>query len=239
VIRLYDWGPSPFCRKVRTVLNYKSVAYDKLHVLGPRIFEVKRRGRVGKVPALEIDGQIFVDSTDICLELERRFPSPPIVPADAKLAATCHLIEDWSDESLYFIGLHFQWLDEEGAPMVARAFARSLFGRVAHRFYRRRIRAQVVGHGTGRKPAAMIEADLRRDLATIERLAEPGPFLLGEHPFLCDFAVMSMLVYFSHAPKSGRILAEHGGIAAYMQRMRGAVSGFELQSSRDRHGMKP
>ena len=219
-LSLYDWGPSPFCLKVRAILDYKGVPYERIPVLGPRMFEVRRRGRVGKVPALDIDGRLVVDSTEIAHELERLFPRPGIVPSDSRQRALCHVIEDWADEALYFIGLHFQWIDAEGAPMVARAFERSVFGRAALAVYRRRIRAQVVGQGTGRKQPAQIAADLERELDATAAMVDPGPYLLGDQPMLCDFAVTGQLVYLSRTPKGGRSLARRPAIGAYPERMR-------------------
>lgn len=219
-IRLYDWGPSPFCLKVRAILDYKGVEYRRVPVLGPRIFEVKRRGKIGKVPALDIDGRLVTDSTDIAHELERLFPSPSIVPLAPRERALCHALEDWADEALYFIGLYYQWLDREGRPMVPKAFGDTLFGRMAYRLVFRRIRAQIIGQGTGRKPRAHIEADLLREIDAIEALLTPGPFLLGERPMLCDFALMGQLVYWTRPPKTARALEGRKAIAAYLERMR-------------------
>jgi glutathione S-transferase len=219
-IRLFEWGPSPFCIKVRAILDYKGVPYERVPVLGPALFELRRRSPVGKVPALEVDGRLVVDSTDIAHELERLFPTPAIVPTELRQRALVHALEDWADEALYFVGLHFQWQDPQGAPMVAQAFGRSPLGRAALLFYRRRIRAQLEGQGTGRKTPALIEADLRRDLGAIEGLLTPGPFLLGAAPTLADFAVSAQLLYLSRPPRSAAIVAEHAPITAYLGAMK-------------------
>ncbi len=217
---LFDWGPSPFCLKVRAILDHKGVKYDKVSILGPRFFELRRRGRVGKVPAIELDGRLVVDSTEIAYELERLFPSPAILPSNGRKRSLSHTLEDWADESLYFIGLYFQWLDPEGAPMVSQAFGRSLFGRIAYLFYRRRIRAQVIGQGTGRKTPEHVLADLERELVAIEGLLDAGPYLLGDEPTLADFAVMAQLVYLSRPPRSARALEGHPRIGEYLERMK-------------------
>ena len=219
-IRLYDWGPSPFCLKVRAILDYKGVEYRRVSVLGPKIFEVKRRGKIGKVPALDIDGRLVTDSTDIAHELERLFPTPSIVPDAPRERALCHALEDWADEALYFIGLYYQWLDKEGRPMVPKAFGDTLFGRMAYRLVFRRVRGQLIGHGTARKRPAHVESDLLRELEAIEALLTPGPFLLGERAMLCDFALMGQLVYWTRPPKTARALEGRTAIAAYLERMR-------------------
>jgi len=86
--------------------------------------------------------------------------------------------------------------------------------------YRRRIRAQVVGQGTGRKQPAQIAADLERELDATAAMVDPGPYLLGDQPMLCDFAVTGQLVYLSRTPKGGRSLARRPAIGAYLERMR-------------------
>jgi len=218
-LRLFDWGPSPFCLKVRAILDHKGLEYQRIGTLGPALLELRRRGRIGKVPALEIDGDLVCDSTDIAYQLERRFPEPAILPADPHQRGLCHAIEEWADESLYFVGLYFQWWDPEGVKLAATAF-RGPIGRLALPVYRRRIRAQVQGQGTARKPVEHVRRDLDRHLGAVDDLLAGGPFLLGDRPMLCDFAVSAQLVYLSRTPQGGAALAGHPAIAAYQDRMR-------------------
>lgn len=217
-IKLYDWAASPFSFKVRAVLEYKGLAYTRSPMLGPALLDVRRRGKIGKAPALEIDGRLFVDSTDIVYELERRFPDPPVIPAAPRERALCHALEDWCDEALYFIGLYYQWYEPEGRKMVPAAFGRSLLGRVACLYYQRLLLKQIKGHGTSRKPAPHVHSDLQRNLTAIEALVEPGPFLLGDGPFLCDFALLGQLVYLARTPVGADILQQHPAIDRYRTR---------------------
>ena len=219
-VLLYDWGPSPFCLKVRAILDHKRIAYRRLNVLGKPLIELRRRGKIGKVPALDIDGQLVCDSTDIALELEERVPRPAILPADARGRALCHAIEEWADESIYFVGLYFQWIDPEGLALVPRAFGRGPVGKVAFELYSRRIRGQVRGQGTGRKPEAQVRADLERHLDHASALVSPGPFALGAAPMLCDFALMSQLVYLARTPHGGPRVEARPALTAYLDRMR-------------------
>jgi glutathione S-transferase len=84
-LRLFDWAPSPFCMKIRTILNYKGVHYERVAVLGPSLTELLRRSNVRKVPALDVDGRMLIDSTDIAHEIERLFPEPAILPSDDRI----------------------------------------------------------------------------------------------------------------------------------------------------------
>ena len=219
-VALYDWGPSPFCLKVRAILEHKRIPYRRRGALGRPMLELRRRGRIGKVPALDIDGELICDSTDIAYELERRVPQPAVLPADPRERALCHALEEWADESLYWIGIYFQWIDPEGLAMVPQAFGKGPLGKVAFEVYRRRIHRQVRGQGTARKPAAHVRADLERHLDAAEGLLAPGPFLLGAEPALCDFAVMSQLVYLSRTPAGRPRVEARPAIGRYLAAMK-------------------
>lgn len=218
-ITLYDWAPSPFCIKVRAVLDRKRLAYTRVPAFSRALPDVIRRGRIGKFPALDIDGRLHVDSTDIAHALEQRVPSPRVLPADPRERALNDALEDWCDEALYFIGLHHHWIDPEGAPQVPPAFGGGILGRLGYRFYLRRIARQLRGQGLGRKPAEHIASDTERAADAVHGLVQRSPFLLGDEPMLCDFALLGQMLYWSRAPKTARALAERPGIAAYLARM--------------------
>lgn len=206
--------------KIRTILSYKGIQYERVAVLGPSLMELLRRSNVRKVPALDVDGQMLVDSTDIAHEIERLFPEPAVLPSDSRLQGLSHALEDWSDEALYFLGLYFQWIEPRGKPMVRKAFGATPLGVAARLFYQRRIAAQLRGQGTGRKSLSQITADLRREFTSLTAMLADQPFLLGEKPYLCDFAVNAQLVYMSRPPGSAEILREYDVLRAYMERMK-------------------
>jgi glutathione S-transferase len=206
--------------KVRAILSYKGIPYDRVAVLGPSLIELVRRSNVRKVPALDIDGRIVVDSTNIAHELERLFPEPAVVPVDSGLKGLSHALEDWSDEALYFLGLYFQWIEPRGRPMVRKAFGSSPMGVAARLFYQRRIAAQLRGQGTSRKSHDQIAADLRREFTALTAILADQPYLLGSRPYLCDFAVNAQLVYMSRPPGSAEILSEFAALGTYMERMK-------------------
>lgn len=224
-LRLFDWAPSPFCMKVRSILAYKGVSYERVPVLGPSLMELVRRSNVRKVPALDVDGRMIVDSTDIAYEIERLFPEPSILPTTAHLRGLSHALEDWSDEALYYLGLYYQWIEPRGRPMVRKAFGATPLGIGARLFYQRRIAAQLRGQGTGRKSVDHIANDLRRECSALVNLLSDRPFLLGDAPYLCDFAVNAQLVYMSRPPGSAEILHEFAPLGAYMERMKAVRAG--------------
>jgi glutathione S-transferase len=197
-IVLYDWPYSPFCMKVRAVLDYKSLNYESVNPLDAR--RTLSREGTGKVPAVRIDGEFITDSTDIAHALDERFPDPPLLPVNAHERGLVHAIEEWADESLYFIGLYYRWFELEGRKPVAGVFGNTLKGKLAYRFYLRRILNQLNGQGTSRKAPVHVKRDLERNLEAVEQLLTPGPYVLGHQPYLCDFAVWAQLNYLNRTP---------------------------------------
>ena len=224
-IRFYDWPYSPFCMKVRLILDYKGVEYEAVNPL--RHFgAIRRRGRIGKVPAMEIDGELIADSTDIAYALDARFPDPPLLPQSRRERGLCHALEDWADESLYFVGLYYRWYEEQGRKPIAGVFAAAspLIGRIAYSYYLRRVLGQIRGQGTLRKPPEHVARDLQRHLDAVEALAAPGPYLLGDRPYLCDFALWGQLNYLDRTPVGGAAIKARAAIGAYLARMRALSS---------------
>ncbi len=77
MITLYEFDISPFCDKVRRILNLKRTPYRRREVKIAEVGRLKKTvSPTGKYPALEIAGRSIVDSTDIALEIEALFPIP-------------------------------------------------------------------------------------------------------------------------------------------------------------------
>ena len=233
MITFYDWPYSPFCMKVRAILDYKRLEYRSVNPLR-HVGMIRRRGGIGKVPALDIDGELIVDSTDIAYALDARFPDPPLLPADPRQRGLAHALEDWADESLYFIGLYYRWYEAEGRKPIAGVFrqASPLLGAIAYHFYLRLVLGQIRKQGTLRKSPEHVAKDLERHLEAIEAILsrsvsggqasismEPGPFLLGDQPYLCDFALWGQLNYLNRTPVGKAAIAGRAAIGTYLERI--------------------
>jgi glutathione S-transferase len=216
-IVFYDWPYSPFCMKVRAILDYKRLEYRTVNPLAAR-GRLRRQG-TGKVPAVEIDGRFVTDSTEIAYALDERFPDPPLQPEGRRERGLCHAIEDWADESLYFLGLYYRWFEEEGRKPVAGVFGSSLKGRLAYLYYRRLILGQLRGQGTLCKSPEHVAADLDRNLDAAEGLLTPGPYVLGAQPYLCDFALWGQLNYLNRTPVGREAIGKRPAIVEFVTRL--------------------
>lgn len=83
MLTLYDNGFSPFARKVRLALTWKSIEHEVVDGLELRHRErlATVNGRV-EVPVIDHDGLIVVGSSDIVAYLERVWPQRGLYPAD-------------------------------------------------------------------------------------------------------------------------------------------------------------
>jgi glutathione S-transferase len=81
---LWHLDISPFNEKARWALDYKRIPHERRSVFpGLQAFRARMlRGGTSTVPVIDIDGTRIGDSTRIVEELERRWPNPPLYPAD-------------------------------------------------------------------------------------------------------------------------------------------------------------
>ena len=90
---------SHYNEKARWALDLKGVPHVRRAVT-PGLQELTaRRLRAGRtVPILELDGRAIGDSTRIIEEVERRWPEPPLYPADPEERSRALDLEDYFDE---------------------------------------------------------------------------------------------------------------------------------------------
>jgi glutathione S-transferase len=101
MIRLYHLDISHYNEKARWALDYKRVPHVR-RAVPPGLHFLLALGmtRSLTLPIVSFDGRAVGDSTAIIAELERRFPSPPLYPADAADRERALSLEDLFDEEL-------------------------------------------------------------------------------------------------------------------------------------------
>jgi glutathione S-transferase len=81
MIRLYQFATSPFCAKVRKILDYKGIDYEAVEVDYVERKELVMASGQMMVPALTLDnGETLVDSDRIAMALEEHYPEPTLFP---------------------------------------------------------------------------------------------------------------------------------------------------------------
>jgi len=195
---LYQFLTSPFCSKVRKILDYKGLDYQIVEVDYIERKELIAASGQIMVPALRLEHvegreteggggvETIVDSDRIAMRLEELCPAPAILPARSRglhLALTRYIDREVG-EALFFAAV----LDEE------KYFARQGADRLAmFRF----IRERKYGAGFCERMEREHETNLvrvREVLEPFEMALEHGAFLLGGAG-LADFALYGQLHY--------------------------------------------
>ncbi len=103
MIKLYQYEVCPYCCKVKAVLDYKKIPYEKIEV-NPMTHEelagVPGAMEHDKVPVLVDGGKVVLESNDIIKYLDEKYPDKPIF---AKSGAQQKEQEKWmeyADEDL-------------------------------------------------------------------------------------------------------------------------------------------
>lgn len=197
MIVLHQFEISPFCDKVRRILRYKKQPFETREVtLLSSVSALKKKNPAGKVPLVEHNGETICDSTDIALWAERMFPEPMLLPAAPAQRALVHVLEDWADESLYWLEVYLRFGIETNAKQWASEVAKhdaAMVRATAPFVVPRAMRQALAAQGTGRKKLAVVVSELDRQLAAIEGLLGAASYLVGESLTLADIAVFAQL----------------------------------------------
>jgi glutathione S-transferase len=219
-IVLHQWFISPMCGKVRKALVAKQLDFEVVEYPGLLAAKVKRMG-VGLLPVLDHDGERIHDSTAILRFLESRHPDPPLLPTDPRDRALVELLEDWSDEALFWCEGYFRVCD----PVAMRKTAALLTeGRPRHetpvmrfmaeRVFKRKVRAQ----GLGLLDEATIVAITRSHFDRIETLLGDRDWLVGDRQSIADLAIAAQLGEFVRTSRFADELRARQRLWAWLER---------------------
>jgi glutathione S-transferase len=228
MIVLHQLEESPFCDKIRRALNWKRIAYAIHEVpLLAALTSYKKVNPIGKVPALEIDGRVIADSTDIAYYLDERWPERPLLPRDPADRALCHFLEDWADESLYFYELRLRFTFARNRPRwVAALLAhdsavmRAIGGPIVSSSVAKSCRVQ----GVGRKPEEMVLRDVDRHLDALGAWLTGKSWLVGAGLSLADLAVFAQLRCIDGAEEGHARIEARPVVREWMARVAEATS---------------
>jgi glutathione S-transferase len=217
-ITLYQFAASPFCDKIRRVLRWKKQPFEIYEWPLTDVPRIAEKNPAGKLPILDLDGTTISDSTDIALELERRFPNPPLVPADPADRARTLALEDWADESLYFYEMATRFGEQDfdrNLPKLVPAEMREMMAPML----REMLKTTTTHQGTGRKPPAELARDVDRLFGVIEDLQTATGFVVGRSLSLADIAIACQAECIGDSTVGQEVLRKRPRLAEYFARV--------------------
>jgi glutathione S-transferase len=219
---LYQFDISPFCDKVRRVMDWKGLDYHCVDIPIAGTLGIRKHNSIGKVPVLEHTGQKIPDSSDIVRYLEKTFAHKSLLPEDPLERAHCHILEDWADESLYFYEMTLRFTTPGNAAVnVPRLLEHDhpLAQKILNPILRFGMGMIVNMQGTGRKPLSHLLQDVKQHTEALNSLLSGGDWLVGQNLSLADISVFVMLDCIMDAKESAEIIQSYPRILAWMARV--------------------
>ncbi|MDI1261605.1 glutathione S-transferase family protein [Aquabacterium sp.] len=211
---------SPFVMKALVLLKMSGQPYQ---VNTKGMFKAPK----GKLPYLDDEGTVVADSTFIRWHLERQYGIDFDHGLNAEQRATAWAVEKMLEDNLYWIGVHWRWVNDANFAKVAEVFFKPvpwLVRAPVVALVRRRVRKSLHGHGMGRHSEAEMQAIGNQGLKTLTTLLGDKPYLMGEEPCGTDammYAILaSALCAHFETPMKDEVL-RHANLVAYEARMRG------------------
>lgn len=210
MLRLYQFATSPFCAKVRKILDYKGVEYEIAEVdYVDRRPLLAASGQI-MVPTLTLEsGETIIDSDRIAHRLEELYPEPAIFPTEWRgihLALARYFDSEFED--LLFraaVPDELQYFRRQGAQHEA------LWRLVRERRYGAGFCEQMV-----RNHAANL-IRVEEALAPLDETIDGRAFLLGRIGY-GDFALYGQLNYLAFTGEL-KIPARLSNLRAFYERM--------------------
>jgi glutathione S-transferase len=191
-IRLFGVPVSPFVSKVMRALRLKGLDFELVQPSGPGDFK-KWNPETGKMPVLEIDGERVHDSTAILDRLDALQPEPPLESSDPAVAAQQRLLEDWSDESLYWHLMALRWCPDhfdESAKQLAGALPPAVRP-LAKMLVAKPLRKATKAQGLGRLSCEALEQLANERCDDLMAMLGSSPFFYADQVSRADLAIRS------------------------------------------------
>lgn len=207
---LHHYWPSPFTEKVRLALGLKGLAWRS--VVQPNIMPkpelIPLTGGYRKIPVMQIGADIYCDSQCILREIERRHPSPSLIPDGAE--ATHWATAFWADRVFFQAAVAV--IFGQMADSVPKEFLEDRSKLSGRPFDTQQMKAAV----------PMMKEQLRAQLDWLDaQLRDGRPYLLGRSAGLADFATYHTVWFLqSYYPPAGELLEPHAGVRAWTERVK-------------------
>ncbi len=194
-ITLYQFEISHFSEKVRFLLDYKNIPYNKIDVLygaGQKVVDKLTGQR--QVPVIvdpNNQKRIVHDSTAIALYLDERYPDPPLIPRDPDARAETLMLEDWLDHALGVVARRlFVWRmrgDNDFIRKTMEMNSDTLTRRLIPVMSPVLMKVLMLRDGINERSVADARVATETTLTILDNRLARAPYLMGDTPTLADF----------------------------------------------------
>ncbi len=227
-IVLHGTRLSPFVEKVYRALRYKGLDFELTDLGNP--MELRKLNPVtSKMPVAFFDGERVYDSTFILRRAEELQPEPPLFAADPEVAAQQRRLEDWADESLYWMAMGLRFSPKNAAASVGQILegVPALLKPLAKPMVARQIGGMVRAQGFGRLPYDVLLRELGLALEDLVTTLGGRAFFGSDRVSAADFAVYAQLRLLGAGPtpEAAALVADRPALADFAKRVEEASGG--------------
>ena len=237
---------SPYTRKMLALLRYRRIPYRLLpssrHLLAADNdrFRPRPQTTVALLPTFYIKDetgteQAVCDTTPLIREFEVRYTGRSVIPKYPALAFIDYLLEDYADEWLTKAMFHYRWSypeDIDKAGQILPRWNNSTADEAQIAQKSRQISELQISRlryvGSSELTRETIEQSFDRLLNLLDKHLQQFPFLLGNRPAACDFAIygqLTCLALFDPTPQQ-KVIRQAPRIYAWTESMED-LSGYE------------
>ena len=214
-IILHHFDQSPFSEKIRLIFGLKSIAWTSVHIsrIMPRPDLMPLSGGYRRTPVLQIGADIYCDTQCIMRELERRFPTPSLLPTGYEGLGWGSAM--WTDRPFFqnTVNLVFGTL----ADKVPADFIED----------REKLRGAKFDVAAMKAAIPQMRDQFRAHLQWIDvQLGDGRSWISGEAPSLCDVdAYMNLWYVRTNLENADEMLSEFDHARAWAGRLRAVGHG--------------
>lgn len=131
--KLHMLAISPSCQRVFATFANKGVEYDTVEVdisQAQRPADFEKISPYGKVPVLEHQGEVLIESANIVQYIDEVWPEPPMMPADPAGRAHARQWIQYADREIFDRDAQFVHVERDLDRK--RALCADLFDRLSH-----------------------------------------------------------------------------------------------------------
>jgi glutathione S-transferase len=220
-IILHHFDQSPFSEKIRLVFGLKDLAWTSVRIsrIMPRPELMPLTGGYRRTPVMQIGADIYCDTQCIMRELERRFPTPSLLPRGFEGLA-------WASA---------MWTDRPFFQSTVNLVFGSLADKVPADFIEDREKLRGAKFDVAAMTAAIpqMRDQYRAHVAWIDaQLADGRTWLAGEAPSLIDVdAYMNVWYVRANLNNADEMLSEFDHTRAWAGRLRAVGHGRRTEMS--------
>jgi len=234
---VYGIDRSYFSRKLEAAMNWYGLPFEFVAKTMGEAPTIEREAGTRQMPVLLTpEGKYVADTTPTMMALDELVPARRMFPVGA-LGVLVHVVEEWSDEWLARIALHYRWNYPESAAFARADMAGQLAGEAPEQV-RDMLANGIEGWGkkacraTGVSEPAQQELAEQEYLRTLQAADEQlgsTAFLLGERPCAVDAGILGGLrAHFLGDPSPAVVVREFKNVCAWVDRADGWDGSGEL-----------